>query len=86
MDLLNPGLHGTKAAFTRDFFAPIQNAAEGSEDAARDAAQRLKQITGPFILRRLETGRTIIDDLPDKLEMEVFTTLTREQTCSTAPS
>ena len=79
MDLLNPGLLGTKAAFKKEFFAPIQNAAEGEEDAARDAAQRLKKITGPFILRRLKTDKTIIDDLPDKLEMEVFTTLTREQ-------
>ena len=81
MDLLNPGLLGTKAAFKRDYFAPIQNAADGDEaqEAARDAAQRLKRITGPFILRRLKTDKTVIDDLPDKLEMEVFTTLTREQ-------
>ena len=81
MDLLNPGLLGTKAAFKRDFFAPIQNAADGDEAqaGARDAAQRLRRITGPFVLRRLKTDRTIIDDLPEKLEMEVFTTLTREQ-------
>ena len=43
------------------------------------AAARLRRVTGPFILRRLKTDRSIITDLPDKLEMKVFCTLTREQ-------
>ena len=33
----------------------------------------------PFILRRLKTDKSIIADLPDKLEMKVFCTLTKEQ-------
>jgi SNF2 family DNA or RNA helicase len=44
-----------------------------------EAAQRLKRLTGPFLLRRLKTDRTILADLPDKLEMKVFCNLTREQ-------
>ena len=40
---------------------------------------KLRQITGPFVLRRLKTDRTIIADLPDKLEMKEFCNLTREQ-------
>ncbi len=73
MEFLNPGFLGTEAQFRRSFFIPIQ--------AGRDpeAARRLKQITGPFILRRLKTDRTIIADLPDKVEAKVFCTLTREQ-------
>ena len=73
MEFLNPGFLGAEAQFRRSFFIPIQ--------AGRDpeAARRLKQITGPFILRRLKTDRTIIADLPDKLEAKVFCTLTREQ-------
>jgi SNF2 family DNA or RNA helicase len=73
MEFLNPGLLGTQAGFKRTFFVPIQ--------AGRDpqAADRLKRITGPFILRRLKTDKSIIADLPDKQEMKVFCTLTKEQ-------
>src|SRR6202021_1812283 len=44
-----------------------------------DATARLRRITGPFILRRLKTDKTIIADLPDKLEMKVWCNLTPEQ-------
>jgi SNF2 family DNA or RNA helicase len=73
MEFLNPGFLGTLARFKRDFFLPIQ--ANGDADAAR----RLKRLTGPFILRRLKTDKTIIADLPEKQEMKVFCTLTKEQ-------
>jgi SNF2 family DNA or RNA helicase len=73
MEFLNPGLLGTLAQFKRDFFLPIQ--ANGDEEAARS----LKRLTGPFILRRLKTDKTIIADLPEKQEMKVFCTLTKEQ-------
>lgn len=73
MEFLNPGFLGTQAAFKRSFFVPIQ--------ARRDpeAIQRLKKITGPFILRRLKTDKSIIHDLPEKMEMKVFCNLTKEQ-------
>ena len=73
MEFLNPGFLGTQSEFKRRFFVPIQ--------AERDpsAADRLKRITGPFILRRLKTDRSIISDLPEKLEMKVFCSLTKEQ-------
>ncbi|MFB3785572.1 MAG: DEAD/DEAH box helicase [bacterium] len=73
MEFLNPGLLGTRNQFRERFFIPIQ--------ATRDesAIQRLKRITGPFILRREKTDKSIISDLPDKLEMKVFCNLTREQ-------
>jgi SNF2 family DNA or RNA helicase len=45
-----------------------------------DAAQRLRRLTGPFLLRRLKTDKTVVSDLPDKLEMKVYCNLTREQT------
>ena len=44
-----------------------------------DAVEQLARITKPFILRRLKTDRAIISDLPEKLEMKVFCTLTGEQ-------
>jgi SNF2 family DNA or RNA helicase len=73
MEFLNPGLLGTQADFKRNFFVPIQ----ASRDRA--AAEHLKKLTAPFILRRLKTDKAVIADLPDKLEMKVFCTLTREQ-------
>jgi len=73
MQFLNPGLLGTQAEFKRSFFIPIQ--------AQRDteAAERLKRITGPFMLRRLKTDKSIIADLPEKMEMKVYCNLTKEQ-------
>jgi SNF2 family DNA or RNA helicase len=41
--------------------------------------ERLQRLTGPFMLRRLKTDRAIIQDLPDKLEMKVYCTLSKEQ-------
>jgi superfamily II DNA or RNA helicase len=73
MEFLNPGLLGSQAAFKRSFFLPIQ----AGHDA--DAAERLRRLTGPFLLRRLKTDRSVIADLPEKMEMKVFCTLTREQ-------
>jgi SNF2 family DNA or RNA helicase len=73
MEFLNPGWLGSQAEFRRRFFVPIQ----AGRDA--EAADRLRRITGPFILRRLKTDRSIIRDLPRKLEMKVYCTLTREQ-------
>ncbi len=73
MEFLNPGFLGTQAEFKRKFFIPIH----AEQDPG--AAARLKRITGPFVLRRLKTDRSIIADLPDKMEMKVFCTLTKEQ-------
>jgi SNF2 family DNA or RNA helicase len=73
MEFLNPGLLGTLAQFKRNFFLPIQ--ANSDEEAAR----KLKRLTSPFILRRLKTDKSIIADLPEKQEMKVFCTLTKEQ-------
>lgn len=73
MEFLNPGFLGSQSEFKRKFFVPIQ--------AGRDASatERLQHITGPFILRRLKTDVSIISDLPDKQEMKVFCSLTKEQ-------
>lgn len=73
MEFLNPGFLGSRAEFKRKFFLPIQ--AGGS----KEAAARLRRLTGPFILRRLKTDKDIIRDLPEKLEIKTFCNLTREQ-------
>jgi SNF2 family DNA or RNA helicase len=73
MEFLNPGFLGSQAEFKRSFFVPIQ----ANQD--HEAAERLKRLTGPFILRRLKTDKSIIADLPEKMEMKLFCTLTKEQ-------
>ncbi len=73
MQFLNPGLLGSQADFKRNYFQPIQNDRDGA------ATARLQKATGPFILRRLKTDRSIIDDLPDKNETKQYCNLTREQ-------
>jgi non-specific serine/threonine protein kinase len=73
MEFANPGLLGTAAAFKKRYAEPVER--RGDEAAA----ERLKRLTGPFVLRRVKTDRSIIADLPDKLEMEVLCNLTAEQ-------
>lgn len=74
MEFLNPGLLGNGEEFRRNFLLPIQ---AHHDDRAAD---RLRRATGPFVLRRLKTDSSIISDLPEKMEMNVFCNLTREQT------
>jgi SNF2 family DNA or RNA helicase len=73
MDFCNPGMLGPAKRFRRRFQEPI----EVRQD--QDAAAALKRATGPFVLRRLKTDKTIISDLPEKNEMKVWCTLTPEQ-------
>ncbi|PDP89483.1 ATP-dependent helicase [Glycomyces fuscus] len=68
MEFANPGLLGTAPAFER--------AVEGEEGPDTELVRRM---TGPFVLRRLKTDRSIIADLPEKLEMRTWCTLTPEQ-------
>ncbi|HVW29702.1 MAG TPA: DEAD/DEAH box helicase [Polyangiaceae bacterium] len=69
----NPGLLGGLEKFRREFAVPIER--YGNEEAAA----RLRRIASPFILRRVKTDPDVIRDLPEKNEMKVVCTLTREQ-------
>jgi hypothetical protein len=73
MHILNPGLLGTHRGFRDRFAIPIER------EHDEDATERLRRITAPFVLRRLKSDRTIIDDLPDKIETTEYCPLTREQ-------
>jgi SNF2 family DNA or RNA helicase len=73
MEFTSPGLLGPAQKFRENFAVPVQR--HGDEEAAA----RLKRLTGPFVLRRVKTDRSIISDLPDKIEMKIWCTLTPEQ-------
>jgi non-specific serine/threonine protein kinase len=69
-DFLNQGLLGTAKEFT-DFTKALNDDGIGYA--------KLRKMIQPFILRRLKTDKTIIADLPDKLEMNAYTTLSKKQ-------
>jgi non-specific serine/threonine protein kinase len=72
-EFLNPGLLGSADRFQKRFTLPIER------DGDVDRAQLLRNITGPFLLRRLKTDKSILAELPEKIEVEVPCQLTREQ-------
>ena len=65
MEFLNPGRLGSAKSFRERFAIPIER-----ERRRRGRRASHAGITAPFVLRRLKTDRTIIADLPDKLEMK----------------
>ncbi len=70
-DFLNKGLLGTNSEFS--------SFTKNLEDDQADYG-KLKEVVSPFILRRLKTDKTIISDLPNKIEMKTYSNLSRKQT------
>ncbi len=70
---LTPGYLGNATQFKRAYETPIQR------DGDMQRASQLQRLIQPFILRRLKTDKSIIDDLPDKVEQKVYCNLTKEQ-------
>jgi non-specific serine/threonine protein kinase len=70
-DFLCPGLLGTANRFKA--FAKTM---EGGEHASYAPLRKLVQ---PYILRRLKTDKRVIDDLPDKVEMTAWCSLSKVQ-------
>jgi SNF2 family DNA or RNA helicase len=73
MHFLNPGYLGARKAFRENFALPIERYHD------EEALDKLKQLTAPFILRRVKTDPRVISDLPEKVETKVYCTLTEEQ-------
>jgi hypothetical protein len=73
MDLLNPGLLGSREWFGRTFAEPIQ---VGKDD---EALERLKAIVRPFILRRAKDDPEVELDLPPITIEKDYCRLTLEQ-------
>jgi non-specific serine/threonine protein kinase len=72
-EFANPGLLGPATTFKKRYSVPIERYGDDV------VAERLRRFTGPFVLRRLKTDKSIISDLPDKLEMDVVCNLSAEQ-------
>ena len=73
LDLTNPGLMGSQRRFAEQFARPIERWQD------RDAAERLRRLTAPFILRRTKADPEVTADLPPKQVVTVACSLTAEQ-------
>ncbi|MBY9007282.1 MAG: DEAD/DEAH box helicase [Candidatus Lokiarchaeota archaeon] len=72
-EFLNPGLLGDRKEFQEDIIIPIERYSD------KNAISKLKKIIAPFILRRLKIDKSIIQDLPEKNEMKIYTDLSKIQ-------
>ena len=72
LDFLNPGYLGSREVFQNRYGRPVER---GDADKAAD----LRRVVQPFVLRRVKTDKSIIQDLPAKFEHTVYCNLTREQ-------
>lgn len=70
-DFINPGLLGSAKEFG-DFTKRLADNPNGYAG--------LRRVVNPFILRRLKTDRSIISDLPDKVEMKTWAPMSKKQT------
>ena len=70
-DFLNHGLLGSSKEF-HEYCKGLESNPQGYA--------RLKAIVQPFMLRRVKTDKQIISDLPEKIEMIDYATLSKRQT------
>lgn len=73
MDYTNKGYLGNVKAFKEDYANPIQVFNDEQVTA------KFRKITAPFMMRRMKSDKTIISDLPDKIEQNQFAQLTKQQ-------
>jgi ERCC4-related helicase len=73
MDYANKGYLGSVKMFKDDYANPIQLYSD------EKVAEKFRKITAPFMMRRMKTDKTIISDLPDKIEQNQFAQLTKQQ-------
>lgn len=72
-DFANPGYLGNSNWFNEEYAKPI----EINQDKKR--LEKFHKVTSPFIMRRVKTDKSIINDLPDKIENNQHCNLTKEQ-------
>lgn len=73
MEFTNKGYLDTPKKFREEFARPIQLFND------LECVKRFRAITAPFMMRRLKSDKSIIADLPDKIERNEFALLTRQQ-------
>ncbi|MFW9988137.1 MAG: DEAD/DEAH box helicase [Candidatus Odinarchaeota archaeon] len=72
-NFLNPGLLGSRTEFQQKYVLPIERFQN------QEAIENLKLIIAPFIMRRVKSDKSIIQDLPEKNEIKIIIELTEDQ-------
>jgi SNF2 family DNA or RNA helicase len=72
-DLVNPGLLGSEKSFRERFAVPIERNRSPEPTAA------LRTLVQPFLLRRSKSDRSLVPELPPKVEQVAWASLTKEQ-------
>src|SRR5208283_866834 len=70
-DFINPGLMGSSKAFA-DFVKRLSTQEPPSYAP-------LRKLAAPYVLRRLKTDKSVIADLPDKIEVKAYCSLSKRQ-------
>jgi uncharacterized Zn finger protein/ERCC4-related helicase len=73
MDFSNKGYLGTVKTFKEEYAQPIQVFSD------EQVVQRFRKVTAPFMMRRMKNDKSIISDLPDKIEQNQFSVLSKPQ-------
>ncbi|MDR0833645.1 MAG: DEAD/DEAH box helicase, partial [Candidatus Symbiothrix sp.] len=73
MDYTNKGYLGNVKTFKEDYANPIQVFND------EQIASKFRKITAPFMMRRMKSDKSIISDLPDKIEQNQFAQLSKQQ-------
>ncbi len=73
MDFANKGYLGTVKTFKTDFAEPIQVFND------EQVIAKFRKITSPFMMRRMKSDKSIISDLPDKVEQNQYALLSKQQ-------
>ncbi len=72
-DFINKGYLGSLKEFQKSYAVPIEKFKEHSR------ASKLKLSVSPFVLRRLKTDKAVISDLPDKMVINDYCYLAKQQ-------
>lgn len=72
-DFTNKGYLGSIKNFNEEFTKPI------TIEKSHKQLAVFKKITSPFIMRRMKNDKSIISDLPDKIENNQYCILTKQQ-------
>ena len=73
LDAINPGMLGGISWFKEKFATPIEQKKD------QKALIGMRKLTDPFILRRTKDDKSLVPDLPEKIEQIVWSHLTHEQ-------
>lgn len=72
-DFVNKGYLGSLKSFQNNFSDPIE------KHRCKETLENFKKVTSPFIMRRLKSDKSVISDLPSKIEKNIYCSLNSEQ-------